>query len=805
MALLTLDMSPLGKRVNFTTLLGMTITLFLVLFQAPAAQASNEISIFLVSKNKNATVEDALLSVPIFGKILGDKLENQTLIIQQKKEENLIFFLGSAKAFPKTKTELSVVSANTEYRFNISSKAFKKRKADSDSAWKTINLIELYNNDEIKKLLEEAANLKEQLEQTNNEAIESQNKRTELEQNLADLQLQLKDAQQKQSQAQAELSEKTAQLDGSEGKIAKAYEDSSKRVLELENLSSALQTTVKYQNEEVQRLKAQIASMENGLASVSPKDVENKLHIEALEKELSLQTSRVQELEAQLSAENIGEASPASNVIKDLEENLAGKEKELNSLKKKIGLQDGQLAQLSNENTSIAAQLEEANKTISTLESASKKTPKSGNFKTEDELKAELAKVKKELARVKTQFMFGAGSPNNRDKAEKTTNEEKITQKDGEVVREASSPTKDAAPFQKFLIDGKKTTVLERMIWRVKKSHVGTISLHLESMDLLLTAGSKIRFFDGKGKQVSEAHVEPYYNTAFALSNDEKRVAFEEDGEIHVYQIDILLNKMNLLINNPLGLRTEPITCFGHTRQVMEMAFLQDGKHLVSASDDGTTRLFLIENDTCSEIKRYSLGIREALTNDGFAFSINEDKDSINGDKEWRLIRTNLFTGDQETIARQSGRYGAYPQSFRQADVMRHLPKSKKLVVFGSSIRVTGNYDNLANVWLIDTETGKTTFIQKKGSKVGSAIRTANKYDRTLAISSDERYAAYVSGYGNNTVYLYDLKERSQIHQFEGISKDLESINFISGSHGMIVHNNETADWGGALHYFSFD
>ena len=160
MALVTLDMSPLGKRVNFTTLLGLTITLFLVLFQAPAAQASNEISIFLVSKNKNATVEDALLSVPIFGKVLGDKLENQTLIIQQKKEENLIFFLGSAKAYPKTRTELSVVSANTEYSFNISSKAFRKRRAKSDEPWKTINLIELYNNDEIKKLLEEAANLK---------------------------------------------------------------------------------------------------------------------------------------------------------------------------------------------------------------------------------------------------------------------------------------------------------------------------------------------------------------------------------------------------------------------------------------------------------------------------------------------------------------------------------------------------------------------------------------------------------------------------------------------------------------------
>jgi hypothetical protein len=139
-------MSSVGSHINFRTPLGFTVALFLVLLQVTAAQASSEISIFLVSKNKNATVEDALLSVPVFGKLLGDKLENQALIIQKKKEENLIFFLGKAKAYPKNKTQLSVISGNTEYRFNLSSESFKKRAANSNVAWETINLISIYNS-----------------------------------------------------------------------------------------------------------------------------------------------------------------------------------------------------------------------------------------------------------------------------------------------------------------------------------------------------------------------------------------------------------------------------------------------------------------------------------------------------------------------------------------------------------------------------------------------------------------------------------------------------------------------------------
>ena len=371
MTLVTLNMSPLGKRVNFTTLLGLTITLFLVLFQAPAAQASNEISIFLVSKNKNATVEDALLSVPIFGKILGDKLENQALIIQQKKEENLIFFLGSAKAFPKTKTELSVVSANTEYRFNISSKAFKKRRADSDSAWKTINLIELYNNDEIKKLLEEAANLKEQLEQTSNEAIESRKKKTELEQDLADLQLQLKDAQQKQAQAKAELSrqgevkqlladlegqlkssqlqhdkeknelsKKTAELVASRDRALKASEGNAKRVSELEALSSNLSETINYQKGEIEGLKSRLETAENNEAFDQSVVDKYEVQLAKLEKEILLKSSQIEELEAKLSTNEALSSETTNEQVIQLETSLEAKAQEVGDLQNKIvGLQ----------------------------------------------------------------------------------------------------------------------------------------------------------------------------------------------------------------------------------------------------------------------------------------------------------------------------------------------------------------------------------------------------------------------------------------------------------------------------------
>lgn len=357
MALVTLDMSPLGKRVNFTTLLGLTITLFLVLFQAPAAQASNEISIFLVSKNKNATVEDALLSVPIFGKVLGDKLENQTLIIQQKKEENVIFFLGSAKAFPKTKTELSVVSANTEYRFNIPSKAFKKRRADSDSAWKTINLIELYNNDEIKKLLEEAANLKEQLEQTNNEAIESQNKRTELEQNLADLQLELKLSQDQYENANVELAETALELERIRKEKSEVSDANTKRVVELEDLSSSLSMTINYQKDEIQALKLQLVNYENQKKLDDKKTKKNDAQLQLLEKELSLQTTLVDELKAELSAKEKLESGRGAEEIKQLKSSLAKKAKETEQLQNKIDDLTGQITDFVSTNKKLVGDL----------------------------------------------------------------------------------------------------------------------------------------------------------------------------------------------------------------------------------------------------------------------------------------------------------------------------------------------------------------------------------------------------------------------------------------------------------------
>lgn len=360
MTLVTLNMSPLGKRVNFTTLLGLTITLFLVLFQAPAAQASNEIAIFLVSKNKNATVEDALLSVPIFGKILGDKLENQTLIIQQKKEENLIFFLGSAKAYPKTRTELSVVSANTEYSFNISSKAFRKRRAKSDEPWKTINLIELYNNDEIKKLLEEVANLKEQLEQTSDEAIESRKKKTELEQDLADLEGQLKSSQLQHDKEKNELSKKTAELVASRDRALKASEGNAKRVSELEALSSNLSETINYQRGEINSLKLRLETAQNRQAPDQSAVNNNEVQLAKLEKEILLKSSQIEELEAKLSTNETSSSETTNEQVIKLEKTLEAKAQEVGDLQNKIAELESQTNELTTANKTLSKELAEA-------------------------------------------------------------------------------------------------------------------------------------------------------------------------------------------------------------------------------------------------------------------------------------------------------------------------------------------------------------------------------------------------------------------------------------------------------------
>ena len=162
------------------------------------------------------------------------------------------------------------------------------------------------------------------------------------------------------------------------------------------------------------------------------------------------------------------------------------------------------------------------------------------------------------------------------------------------------------------------------------------------------------------------------------------------------------------------------------------------------------------------------------------------------------------MSGEEAKIATQSDDYSAKLRSFGQTTLMRYLPKADKLLAFGSTIGVRENYDNLANLWLIDAKTGKTEFIVQTGDKLGSAIRDSNFYDKSISISSDERYAAYMSGYSSNTVYLFDLKEKRQLHQFEGINRDGTGITFLTDSHGLIVHNNESSS-SGAVHYFAFE
>ena len=159
------------------------------------------------------------------------------------------------------------------------------------------------------------------------------------------------------------------------------------------------------------------------------------------------------------------------------------------------------------------------------------------------------------------------------------------------------------------------------------------------------------------------------------------------------------------------------------------------------------------------------------------------------------------MTGEEKVLGSKSSDYSASDKSYANVAGLRFLPKSKRLIAFGSSTGIRENYDDLANMWLINTVDGSTDFIVQKQSQLGSGNNKSLNYS-ALAYSFDERFVAYLGGYSGNEVYVADLNLKEIVHVFEGIDRDAQGIVFAPNSHSMIVHSHRD---GGAVHYFALE
>lgn len=154
------------------------IPLFLIFFaSAVYADSNTATDVFLVEEVQGDSLEGALKSVPIFGKVLGEVESGRTLTIIKSDNSYRIYYRGKIFEFTDSKETFNFSIENIDYKFNRitrnfekSSKNTKTRKLYLRSLYKTENSKQLLNSlkEQIKDLEEEKTALSQKLNEINN-------------------------------------------------------------------------------------------------------------------------------------------------------------------------------------------------------------------------------------------------------------------------------------------------------------------------------------------------------------------------------------------------------------------------------------------------------------------------------------------------------------------------------------------------------------------------------------------------------------------------------------------------------------
>lgn len=325
---------------------------------------------------------------------------------------------------------------------------------------------------------------------------------------------------------------------------------------------------------------------------------------------------------------------------------------------------------------------------------------------------------------------------------------------------QASLPT-----FREGSEIGDYTSVTENLGWRVEEDYLASTIVPHPSRQLIVMLGCTFRVVNAEGKLVNSIDIDGCANRAAAFSDDGNLIAYQNDGKITIGRwVDTDIK--------------DTFTCNGHTRMILSMKFSGNGKQeLYTASDDGTTRVWGIENGKCSELKRYRFGgYNVALTKDGYAYHNNILTNEI--------LKIDLNSGEKTII-----------KSNVDLSTIRIMYNDNTGQIFAAG----GAESEKSEIFEIDLSTSGLNFFKEAGSRVGSAFSDGHM----MAISDDGRIIAYISGYSGNTVYLIDTIKREEILQFEGISSDASHIAFIPGSYDFVVGNS--GSFNGEAIYWTLD
>jgi hypothetical protein len=181
----------------------------------------------------------------------------------------------------------------------------------------------------------------------------------------------------------------------------------------------------------------------------------------------------------------------------------------------------------------------------------------------------------------------------------------------------------------------------------------------------------------------------------------------------------------------------------GHAKEIVSIAVSSDGKRLLSASDDGTVRLWDLEAG--KELRRMEGNRGEAWA---VAFS-PDDTQALAGGQESNLALYEVATGKQLRL------FPPHPNSVR---AVAFLPDGRRAL--------SGCCDNLLRLW--DVEEGKEL----------RRFTGHTDYIFSVACSPDGKRALTGGGESDRTVRLWDLESGKELHKLTGHTERIMGVAF---------------------------
>ena len=217
-------------------------------------------------------------------------------------------------------------------------------------------------------------------------------------------------------------------------------------------------------------------------------------------------------------------------------------------------------------------------------------------------------------------------------------------------------------------------------------------------------------------------------------------------------------------------------TLEGHERRVNSIMLIENGKKVISASDDTTVRLWNVETGECESVK--SIIFQNATYFSEFqqvwSIGINSDDDVVPIIKGEEKDRVWLWCGGLEIhgvlcnckIDCVAFAYGFAKWKRKWREKKRpDLDKKRKILVSGSD-------DKVVRVWNVET---KTCAMELKGHDAGI---------NSVAISYGGLKLA--SGSADKTVRVWNLATGECTNIFEGHTSSVSSVSFIPNNGNII-------------------